>query len=219
MSAERWKPFFVGNISRSSSDSWISHPASFVLCHWESGSSRLFQLQRRSHPLYCEKRRRVCTAWWGLAPQIIHVGLMSASLASGNEGQTVLDPCKRHKSFVMNYALEYLHNIHFWESSQEKMSYTKLKIMRWGKFGQLPGLKNDFHQDAHQCLPQQLIIYQFLTTMTGKSKRCDICIIGSGPAGLCVLSAVHEPYTLDTMTWTQVSISTSKSEQYFSFQS
>eukprot|EP00804_Cyclotella_cryptica_P018221 CCRYP_005960-RA/>CCRYP_005960-RA protein AED:0.03 eAED:0.03 QI:75/1/1/1/1/1/3/59/463 len=36
-------------------------------------------------------------------------------------------------------------------------------------------------------------------------KRCDVCIIGSGPAGLCALSAVREPYTMDSMTYTQVS--------------
>ena len=32
-----------------------------------------------------------------------------------------------------------------------------------------------------------------------------MCIIGAGPAGLAALSAIHEPYTVDTMTPTQVS--------------
>ena len=33
-----------------------------------------------------------------------------------------------------------------------------------------------------------------------QKKHCDICIIGAGPAGLAALSAIHEPYTLDSMT-------------------
>ena len=41
--------------------------------------------------------------------------------------------------------------------------------------------------------------------MPKQKKRCDVCIIGAGPAGLAMLSAVHEPYTLDSMTPTQVS--------------
>ncbi|KAL7480934.1 hypothetical protein ACHAW6_006605, partial [Cyclotella cf. meneghiniana] len=41
--------------------------------------------------------------------------------------------------------------------------------------------------------------------MVDKIKRCDVCIIGSGPAGLCALSAVREPYTMDSMSYTQVS--------------
>mmetsp|Transcript_14442 Transcript_14442/g.34820 ORF Transcript_14442/g.34820 Transcript_14442/m.34820 type:complete len:486 (-) Transcript_14442:52-1509(-) len=38
-----------------------------------------------------------------------------------------------------------------------------------------------------------------------KKKRCDVCIIGAGPAGLATLSAIHEPYSLDSLTNTQVS--------------
>lgn len=37
-----------------------------------------------------------------------------------------------------------------------------------------------------------------------QKKRCDVCIIGGGPAGLAALSAIHEPYTLDSMNSTQV---------------
>ena len=36
------------------------------------------------------------------------------------------------------------------------------------------------------------------------NQKCDICIIGAGPAALATLSAIHEPYTLDSMTPTQV---------------
>ena len=39
---------------------------------------------------------------------------------------------------------------------------------------------------------------------SNRKKRCDVCIIGAGPAGLAALSAIHEPYTLDSMTNTQV---------------
>jgi lysine/ornithine N-monooxygenase len=35
-------------------------------------------------------------------------------------------------------------------------------------------------------------------------KKCQICIIGAGPAGLSSLSAIHEPYSLDTMNDAQV---------------
>ncbi|KAK1736822.1 FAD-NAD(P)-binding protein [Skeletonema marinoi] len=44
-------------------------------------------------------------------------------------------------------------------------------------------------------------------------KRCDVCIIGAGPAALATLSAIHEPYTLDSMTPTQVN-SASESIRY-----
>jgi len=44
-----------------------------------------------------------------------------------------------------------------------------------------------------------------VTMKTSKKKSCDVCIVGSGPAGLAALSAIHEPYTLDSMTSTQVS--------------
>lgn len=44
-----------------------------------------------------------------------------------------------------------------------------------------------------------------LTNRQQKMKKCDICIVGAGPAGLAALSAIHEPYTVDTMTPTQVS--------------
>ena len=37
-----------------------------------------------------------------------------------------------------------------------------------------------------------------------KKKRCDICIVGAGPAGLATLSAIHEPYSLDSMNNIQV---------------
>ena len=36
-----------------------------------------------------------------------------------------------------------------------------------------------------------------------QSKQCDVCIIGSGPAGLAVLSALREPYSVDTMSENQ----------------
>lgn len=32
-----------------------------------------------------------------------------------------------------------------------------------------------------------------------KIKQYDTCIIGGGPAGLATLSAIHEPYSVDTM--------------------
>ncbi|KAL3810165.1 hypothetical protein ACHAXA_007053 [Cyclostephanos tholiformis] len=35
-------------------------------------------------------------------------------------------------------------------------------------------------------------------------RRYDVCIIGTGPAGLASLSAIMEPYSLDGMTNTQV---------------
>ena len=44
-----------------------------------------------------------------------------------------------------------------------------------------------------------------LTRRQQKLKKCDVCIIGAGPAGLAALSAIHEPYTVDTMTPTQIS--------------
>jgi len=44
-----------------------------------------------------------------------------------------------------------------------------------------------------------------LTRRQQKVKQCDVCIIGAGPAGLAALSAIHEPYTVDTMTPTQIS--------------
>ena len=44
-----------------------------------------------------------------------------------------------------------------------------------------------------------------LTRRQQKFKQCDVCIIGAGPAGLAALSAIHEPYTVDTMTPTQIS--------------
>ena len=37
-----------------------------------------------------------------------------------------------------------------------------------------------------------------------KEVTCNVCIIGAGPAGLAVLSAIKEPYTLDTMNETQI---------------
>ena len=30
-------------------------------------------------------------------------------------------------------------------------------------------------------------------------KQYNVCIIGAGPAGLATLSAIHEPYSVDTM--------------------
>ena len=43
-----------------------------------------------------------------------------------------------------------------------------------------------------------------MTMKMSKKKNCDVCIVGGGPAGLAALSAIHEPYTLDSMTSTQV---------------
>lgn len=43
-----------------------------------------------------------------------------------------------------------------------------------------------------------------MTVKMPKKKSCDVCIVGGGPAGLAALSAIHEPYTLDSMTSTQV---------------
>jgi hypothetical protein len=38
--------------------------------------------------------------------------------------------------------------------------------------------------------------------MNGKVK-CDVCIIGAGPASLATLSAIREPYSLDSLSRTQ----------------
>ena len=35
-------------------------------------------------------------------------------------------------------------------------------------------------------------------------QKCDVCIVGAGPAGLAALSALKEPYTLDTMNYGQI---------------
>ncbi|KAL7533690.1 hypothetical protein ACHAXR_008539 [Thalassiosira sp. AJA248-18] len=43
-----------------------------------------------------------------------------------------------------------------------------------------------------------------MKNLSKKNKRCDVCIIGAGPAALATLSAIHEPYSLDSMTNTQV---------------
>ena len=44
-----------------------------------------------------------------------------------------------------------------------------------------------------------------MATQKQKKRTCDVCIIGDGPSALASLSAIHEPYTLDSMTPTQVS--------------
>jgi hypothetical protein len=53
---------------------------------------------------------------------------------------------------------------------------------------------------SHIYLIVFIIIYIFLT----HNQKCDVCIIGAGPAALATLSAIHEPYTLDSMTPNQV---------------
>ena len=71
------------------------------------------------------------------------------------------------------------------------------------------------HRHCWQTLPHHNPIHYTTTPLydqTSKAimnkpnqkKRCDVCIIGAGPAALATLSAIHEPYSLDSMTNTQV---------------
>ena len=55
------------------------------------------------------------------------------------------------------------------------------------------------------CDVRQNTVYSNLTelaqkqTMTLSKNEYDICIIGAGPAGLATLSAIKEPYSMDSM--------------------
>jgi hypothetical protein len=40
--------------------------------------------------------------------------------------------------------------------------------------------------------------------ITNGKVECDVCIIGAGPASLATLSAIREPYSLDSLSRTQV---------------